>query len=484
MPDAATKLLDELSAEKDKVARARLLVDTALRSRELADAKLLAALQKHEKGRDKTLALAAGMAVLIVRPKSVSAKRVAELEAQALGLNKGWPVDGFPVDPHPNGAVLKVAAGAIVRRGDAKLLLQILDAVRGWESLVLAALAEQWPEARTPKEPISHADLSASARTLFGPMVDVLERTLRRPTFEHLARFGMRTGSHWKRLFGLEDGPAEATTKAGVPLWLVAFRVTHGSASKSTWTDALVGRTPQEIVAIVDDLANYGLWDTWPPTNPSVVGPRFYAAHRPYFALVRETCASLPSEALAAALDVKPSSRVAIGHRAAMLAELNARMISKEQLLPDAHDALLCEMLKRDIVDVESGREVLATLPINRAAALVGPLEASFYLDPREGGIALGLWRFAVCSRRPRSGSGYSTPVKSDREPSSRRAGVSAMRVTQILALLKLPAELKERIRGLQPGTPERPVTERSLRAIAKLERSVQVQTVNRRSVA
>lgn len=50
----------------------------------------------------------------------------------------------------------------------------------------------------------------------------------------------------------------------------------------------------------------------------------------------------------------------------------------------------------------------------------------------------------------------------------ARRAGVSAMRVTQILALLRLPEEMKERIRHLPPGTPERLVTERGLRRLAK----------------
>jgi hypothetical protein len=66
----------------------------------------------------------------------------------------------------------------------------------------------------------------------------------------------------------------------------------------------------------------------------------------------------------------------------------------------------------------------------------------------------------------------------------ARRAGVSAMRVTQILALLKLDPSIKEFIRGLPAGTPERLVTERSLRTVARLERSVQAQTVNRRWVA
>ncbi|MBK7580534.1 MAG: hypothetical protein IPI67_10050 [Myxococcales bacterium] len=58
----------------------------------------------------------------------------------------------------------------------------------------------------------------------------------------------------------------------------------------------------------------------------------------------------------------------------------------------------------------------------------------------------------------------------------ARRAGVSAMRVTQILALLKLDPSIKELIRGLPAGTPERLVTERSLRTVARLERSVQAQ--------
>ena len=40
------------------------------------------------------------------------------------------------------------------------------------------------------------------------------------------------------------------------------------------------------------------------------------------------------------------------------------------------------------------------------------------------------------------------------------------MRVTQILAMLELAPEIREYVRQLPPGTPERLVTERRLRAL------------------
>ncbi len=46
----------------------------------------------------------------------------------------------------------------------------------------------------------------------------------------------------------------------------------------------------------------------------------------------------------------------------------------------------------------------------------------------------------------------------------ARRAGVSGMWVTNVLALLKLHPEIQAWVRGLPPGTPERFVTERALR--------------------
>jgi hypothetical protein len=46
----------------------------------------------------------------------------------------------------------------------------------------------------------------------------------------------------------------------------------------------------------------------------------------------------------------------------------------------------------------------------------------------------------------------------------ARRFGVSAMRVTTVLALLKLRPDIRAAILALPPGTPERLVTERKLR--------------------
>ncbi len=57
----------------------------------------------------------------------------------------------------------------------------------------------------------------------------------------------------------------------------------------------------------------------------------------------------------------------------------------------------------------------------------------------------------------------------------ARRSGVSAMRITQILALLKLAPELKEYVRALPAGTPERRVTERGLRALTGMAPAEQV---------
>lgn len=62
----------------------------------------------------------------------------------------------------------------------------------------------------------------------------------------------------------------------------------------------------------------------------------------------------------------------------------------------------------------------------------------------------------------------------------ARRASVSAMRVTQVLALLKLQPEIRESIRGLRGGTPERLITERALRSLAGWDRDQQLEMFSR----
>jgi len=60
------------------------------------------------------------------------------------------------------------------------------------------------------------------------------------------------------------------------------------------------------------------------------------------------------------------------------------------------------------------------------------------------------------------------------------RSGVSAMRVTQILALTKLAPEVQDFVRSLPPGTPERRVTERSLRDLTTMPPAEQLLHASR----
>jgi hypothetical protein len=62
----------------------------------------------------------------------------------------------------------------------------------------------------------------------------------------------------------------------------------------------------------------------------------------------------------------------------------------------------------------------------------------------------------------------------------AKRAGVSANRVKDILALLKLHPAILEAIRALPPGTPERVVTERKLRPLTGLPHRRQLAEVAR----
>jgi hypothetical protein len=62
----------------------------------------------------------------------------------------------------------------------------------------------------------------------------------------------------------------------------------------------------------------------------------------------------------------------------------------------------------------------------------------------------------------------------------ARNSGLSAMRVTQILALLKLAPSIVLWIRSLPPGTPDRAVTERALRTLTALPPRTQVEAVLR----
>ncbi len=63
----------------------------------------------------------------------------------------------------------------------------------------------------------------------------------------------------------------------------------------------------------------------------------------------------------------------------------------------------------------------------------------------------------------------------------ARRVGVSGMWITNVLALLNLHPEIQAWVRGLPPGTPERFVTERALRAIARLPLGLQVGAARNR---
>jgi hypothetical protein len=58
----------------------------------------------------------------------------------------------------------------------------------------------------------------------------------------------------------------------------------------------------------------------------------------------------------------------------------------------------------------------------------------------------------------------------------ARREGVSAMRVTQVLALLDLHPAILDAIRSLPPGTPERLISERKLRPLTRLPQSEQLR--------
>jgi len=62
----------------------------------------------------------------------------------------------------------------------------------------------------------------------------------------------------------------------------------------------------------------------------------------------------------------------------------------------------------------------------------------------------------------------------------ARQEGVSAMRVTQVLALLDLDPAVRDAIRELPPGTPERYVAERRLRPLTRLPGHEQVREIDR----
>jgi len=60
----------------------------------------------------------------------------------------------------------------------------------------------------------------------------------------------------------------------------------------------------------------------------------------------------------------------------------------------------------------------------------------------------------------------------------SHKEGISRARVTQIMHLLRLHPLVLDYVRSLGPETPERMVTERKLRSLARLPMSDQLQAV------
>jgi len=62
----------------------------------------------------------------------------------------------------------------------------------------------------------------------------------------------------------------------------------------------------------------------------------------------------------------------------------------------------------------------------------------------------------------------------------ARQEGVSATRITQVLALLDLHPAIRDAIRALPPGTPERYVAERRLRPLTRLPGREQIREIER----
>jgi len=93
-----------------------------------------------------------------------------------------------------------------------------------------------------------------------------------------------------------------------------------------------------------------------------------------------------------------------------------------------------------------------------------------------QGPGSCGLRGSSGCSNRRSSSSGSSKAARIRfRADLARRSGLSAMRITQILALLRLALPILDYIRTLPPGTAERFVTERSLRPLTHLKRAAQL---------
>jgi hypothetical protein len=326
-------------------------------------------------------------------PEPPAKNAVASILARVVRVLCGGPIDLSPAadasklpmtvnsllgPANPVQMVLYANVGELFRRGDPAALVGHAP-----NQIALALLAALWPQRSTPIEPRS--GLTDEERRWLLPLYE--KRSVEGSPDTLFARAGLIRGSHPLRLLGLESGPADA--KAGdVPLWLLARRVVDERAPLESWTAALKGRSDDEVVAIVRDLANLRIEEPWPPHGGPYAVPSTLRTYARFFALVRTAFSRLPDAAL---------GRVLEGERQPIHATALALLVDRGREVYATHAARIERLaLCLQPCDVEAVPTIVRSLSPEIRATVLKAARPDTAADGATGECMLtGLWFLA-----------------------------------------------------------------------------------------
>jgi hypothetical protein len=324
-------------------------------------------------------------AFAVVLARIVRVLQGGPIDLEAVALARKLPLTSPAVlgVPSAGAAVLYANIGEIVRRGDTTMVATAPN-----NATAAAVMASLWPNRRTPLEP--RAALTDEERRWLLPLYQAGAPG----SSPSSSASGIVRGAHVRRLLGMEHGPADERVD-GTPLWLLARRVVDQRAPIDAWLRALEGKSSEERVAILRDLASYRTEEPWPDLGEPFAMPRTYETYGRYATLVRATLAELDDAALSAILAGPP---------AAMQATAMALLLERGRPVPESGDAQLAQLLAREqgANDLTALRALVQSLPEARRAAVLANVRPMATGSPDEGRVLLtNLWFYADLAPPP-----------------------------------------------------------------------------------
>lgn len=306
----------------------------------------------------------------IVRPLHGGALDfAATVDARKLPMT----VSGLLGPMHAVQTIIYANVGEAVRRGDPAALVPFAD-----DQTAVALFAALWPGRHTPIEPRS--SLTEDERRWLLPIYQT--GNVKGLIELHFSRAGIVRGAHALRLLGLEKGPADA-------YWLLARRVVDERASLDDWKRAIEGKSDDDIVAILRDLASYRVEQSWPLQGLPYPLPSAYETCARYFTLVRATLERLGEATLAKMRDDASDAF----HATAL-----AISIDRGASVEEGRIETITKLVQREqgANDIASLRKIVEALsPAHRVAVLKGVRPTTSVNGATAAFMLTSLWFYA-----------------------------------------------------------------------------------------